>query len=348
MAVPVITARALAGMPELIERECGSRALQVTLQECGLPLELLDEPRFFIPQQSLKKFVAAGSRRLGERDLGLVAAPILSVRDYGIWGDYVLAGATLGDALRRTQAALCYHSTHDRVEVISQKDDLMFSYRFAASHGPDYDNIAFIALAVMLSIVRGYLGVQWTPRFAELNIKPRGSTSDIEQTFGCETRLGAREVAFPIPAEALSRSRLRTPVLEPTIADIRQERLGLPPQELVTVVAEIVRVQLTHGPPNLDQAARVLDCGPRTLQRRLERRGLGFREIANKVKVERAKALLWEADLSVSRVAAELSYSSVANFGRAFSRETDMTPTQYRNRQLEAFLGSGQAENTVE
>ena len=93
--------------------------------------------------------------------------------DYGLWGDYVLSGATLDDALRRTRSALCYHSSYDQVEVIPRGDQVWFSYLFAESHGKDYENIAFIALAVMLSIARGYFGENSTPPVAELNIPCR-------------------------------------------------------------------------------------------------------------------------------------------------------------------------------
>lgn len=331
MPTAMITARTLGAMPELLARELGERALANVFRESGLPMQLIDDRRFFIPQSSLKAFVTAGSRQLGERHLGLLAAPFLSARDYGLWGEYVMSGATLADALRRTFAALHFHSSYDRVEVTPSHDEVWFSYHFAEAYGEDYEEIAFVAAAIMLSVVRVYLGPRWRPRLIAFDIPKRREVSAIEQTFRCEVRLGARKVSFPLSREALTAAR--AVACDPralTLADVARDRTGRAPHGLLEIVAEQIRVQIQESQPSLAKVALNLDKSPRKLQRELERHGLTFRRIANRLKLERAKELLAERDLSITQIAAELSYSSPANFARAFQSETQLRPRDYR------------------
>lgn len=331
MTIAMITARTLGAMPELLARELGERALATAFRDSGLPMQLIDDRRFFIPQSSLKAFVTAGSRQLGERHLGLLATPFLSARDYGLWGDYVMSGATLADAFRRTLAALNYHSSHDRVEVTAGKDDIWFSYHFAEAHGEDYEEIAFVAAAIMLSIVRIYLGPRWRPPSIAFDLPKRLDISAIEQTFQCEAHLGARQVSFPLARDALTASRLSADAPTAlTLADVARDRTGRAPRALLDIVAEQIRVQIREKQPSLEKIAIDLDMGPRRLQRSIEKHGSTFRSIANRVKLERAKELLGERDLSITQIAAELSYSSPANFARAFQNETNMRPKDYR------------------
>lgn len=52
----------------------------------------------------------------------------------------------------------------------------------------------------------------------------------------------------------------------------------------------------------------------------------------NALRVEDAKELLKETDLSVSQIAATLGFGSIRNFGRAFQKFTSTTPKDYRKK----------------
>ena len=87
----MITARALGAMPEFIEAECGSRALTQAFADANLPIEIIDRRELFIPETSLMAFIAAGGKLVGDERIGLSLAPVLTVAEYGIWGDYFLS-----------------------------------------------------------------------------------------------------------------------------------------------------------------------------------------------------------------------------------------------------------------
>ena len=87
------------------------------------------------------------------------------------------------------------------------------------------------------------------------------------------------------------------------------------------------------GSLNEDDVARAMYVSRRTLTRRLEKEGSGFRAIREQLMAELAAQHLQESDYSVEAVAATLGYHDASNFRRAFRRWYGITPAEYR-RQL--------------
>jgi len=73
-----------------------------------------------------------------------------------------------------------------------------------------------------------------------------------------------------------------------------------------------------------------MDTSMRTLQRELNREGTDFRTLVNAVRAGRAEELLRHRDLSITRIATELGYSTPANFSRAFRKTKGLSPSALR------------------
>ena len=58
--------------------------------------------------------------------------------------------------------------------------------------------------------------------------------------------------------------------------------------------------------------------------------GITFTEYVAQYKIERAKELLTQTDMSVAAIAEHLKYTNAQNFIRFFSKMTDVTPGKYR------------------
>jgi AraC-like DNA-binding protein len=80
--------------------------------------------------------------------------------------------------------------------------------------------------------------------------------------------------------------------------------------------------------PSREDLARLLNQSPRTLDRQLTREGSKFLDIAKRVRHEKACTLL-ASGLSATQVAYQVGYGDVANFTRAFRRESGKTPGAY-------------------
>ena len=87
----------------------------------------------------------------------------------------------------------------------------------------------------------------------------------------------------------------------------------------------------THGNILLSECADRLDLNQNYIWKILKmERGKGFTEYAEKRKIEEAKKLLLEKNLSVQDIAVTLGYANAQNFIRFFSKATGITPGKFR------------------
>ena len=328
---PMISARALGAMPRFIQMEAGTRALLRAYSVAGLPAGIEQDDSHFVPQRSVMQFLEQGARLVGDRRIGLALAMHLTPAAYGVWGDYVLSAPTLGDAIGRTRRALRWHSSRDELGIEDRGQLVAYTYRFASAARPFYENIAYGAAGVLFNLVRAYVGRHWRPERVELDLPRELGMTGAEDAFGCRVEGGAERIGIVFPRELLAAQypdHGQCPSV--TLADVRRSRSRGAPKSLPEVVHEVVRLQLLASIVDLDSVAQQLDLGPRTLQRQLDRSGLQFRDVVSQVRVERAKELLAERDLSITHIAAELGYSAPSHFARAFVRETGLSPRQFR------------------
>lgn len=85
-----------------------------------------------------------------------------------------------------------------------------------------------------------------------------------------------------------------------------------------------------EGIPSLADLARLINQSVRSLDRQLGREGSRFLEISKRVRHEKARTLLHGGDLSITQIAYQLGYRDVANFTRAFKRESGVSPSTFR------------------
>ena len=104
----------------------------------------------------------------------------------------------------------------------------------------------------------------------------------------------------------------------------------LPQSTLLAKVRRTITESLKDGKPELTRVAGVLGLGPRTLQRRLSKCGVDFKELADEIRCELAVNYLKDCNHKLTDIALLLGYSEVSAFNRAFKRWTDSTPLSYR------------------
>jgi AraC-like DNA-binding protein len=90
--------------------------------------------------------------------------------------------------------------------------------------------------------------------------------------------------------------------------------------------------QHTGAPPALGTIAASLHVTPRTLIRRLQRRGTCYKQLLEGVRRDYACRLLRDARLTVADVGERLGYREPANFGRAFRGWFGTTPAAWRRQ----------------
>lgn len=329
-ALPMISARVLGPMPAFLRSEAGIKGLNRATEAAGLPHGIEHEDDRFITQRSLMVFLDECARLVGDERVGLEFAPHLTPAGYGVYGRYILSGPTLLDALRRSRRALRWHSSRDELTVEKSGPLVRFGYRFGSAGAHTYENVAYCAAGVLLNLIRTYLGADWRPERIDLDVPSARAETRAQDVFGCQVRFGADRIGIFIRPETLGVRAPRRAFASTTLADLHRSRARRAPDGVSEVARELVRIQLMDSTVDLEATAGRLGLGPRTLQRQLADQGLQFRDLVNQVRIERARELLAERDLSVTDVAAELGYSAPAHFARAFRRETGLSPRHYR------------------
>lgn len=106
-----------------------------------------------------------------------------------------------------------------------------------------------------------------------------------------------------------------------------QDRLETP-EALVDRLLDLMGTRGARLP--LADAARELHLSSRTLERRLNDRGLRYRDLRQGTHLAEAKRLLGSSSMSVSEIAHRLGYADVSSFTYAFKLRTGLTPSAWR------------------
>lgn len=327
----LISVTALAGVPALVRQAFGEKVLRHANRAAMLDIELIEDRDCFIPHATMTAFLAEVARRSGEAELGLMLAPHLTLSSYGCWGAYVLGAETLGAAWARAAETLGYHSRGDRISLSARGGVARLAYLSAARGRPGYAHVALGSVGVVLSLCRAYAPPGWRPLAVELDIARPRSAGRFEATFGSPVRFDAPVPAVRFAAGILDARRPVAPGRPVTVEEVARARLDPASRDgLVGVVSAQIRAQVLAGSVSLDAAARSLDLSNRTLQRALHRDGTDFRSLSNAIRIGRASELLRGTRVSVTDIAAELGYSTPANFARAFRAATGLSPEHFR------------------
>jgi AraC-like DNA-binding protein len=124
---------------------------------------------------------------------------------------------------------------------------------------------------------------------------------------------------------------------DPALLAVLQQRLTSREQALradgcAPRVEAWLRRHLTKcARPTLDEAAAALHLSPRGLQHRLQQEGISFRDLADAVAEQAARAWLLQGQRVVD-VAQALGFSDERTFGRAYRRWTGTTPARVLRR----------------
>jgi AraC-like DNA-binding protein len=171
----------------------------------------------------------------------------------------------------------------------------------------------------------------WRPLRVELDTDRPSQTRLFEDVFQCPVHFNAPAVTIVTERHHLSAMARSTSWPIVTIEDVARDRRGGAPRDLLNVILEQIRTQVLTGSISIDSTALLMDTSVRTLQRELNRAGTDFRSLANVVRAQRATELLRHTNDSITRVSAELGYSSPANFARAFRKATGNGPREFRS-----------------
>lgn len=324
--------RGMGSLPATVGMSGGARDLRRLFDRLELPVDLAAEPNRKILLRDMIALFADAAGLVGDPLLGFRVGAAMSATDFGPWVDYALSADTLEGCLRRASRSLQYHQTGSTLTLAVSGDLARYTYRLDAPGQLEHRQHGDHVLPSLLSAFRRYLGQRWCPSWIEVKSLHDHRTGPLEDMVCCEVRPRAEALTIVFPTLLLS-CRAAAEVDGGATAQWRRLRLlalGRPPRTVSDTVAEIAYARMIDRHFDLEGIARKLNIGLRTLQRRLEKDGAGYRTILQHIRHQQAVDLLTDTDVSITEIAFSLGYEDPAHFSRAFRRTTEMPPTRYR------------------
>ncbi|KFA86971.1 AraC family transcriptional regulator [Archangium violaceum] len=290
-----------------------------------------------ITAEDFSLLLEAAAGELDDPALCLRLPAELEPSGYGLGELAVRASPTVREALRRMVRYAPLENDRLVLGLEERGDAVAFTCHVAGHPRGLGRHMHEYVLASVLTHVRGLTGLSVVPRSVWF-LHARPKRLDAAHRF-----FGTRELDFGRADNGLlfdaacMEARLTTAdprllVTAEQLADAALRARG-PTEDFTATVAARIEEALDEAPGTgvgaEDIAAR-LHMSKRTLQRRLEEGGLSFQELVDRVRAEKARALVCEAHLALAEVAFRLGFSDVSSFSRSFRRWTGVSPGRYR------------------
>ncbi len=272
---------------------------------------------------------------------GLELSEQTKVTDRGILALGLLAAATLGEAislgLRFAQSSGYLLRVHE-VSSSSGHQTVLEPYL------GDQDLQRFLVdltFAAMVKLRRQVTAANYAPSMVEFVCPAPANAAAYEAFFACPVHFGRVRnalsthpdwLAFPLPWASATAYRLSVQLLER-----EHERMSA-----MSAMGFTIERAIRRGLPEVADIAALaasLNVSERTLRRKLALEGLSYRTLLDESRKSRAFDLMATGKRPISQIAAEVGFSDVRAFTRAFKRWTGHPPTLIKDQ-----LGSGGGE----
>lgn len=322
----------LNGLPELIVQQGGTDALHYVLGLQSIPLDLLAKPNSILQMRDIIALYQGAAEVTSIRSFGLDAARGLDLRNYDAMGNYLIQAPTLKQALLRFQRSLPFYEDGSKLTLRMTGEEFIVSYENIYQNCIGYRHAGDMTLRIVEGVIRNYLGEDWQPRRVAICCEKGRWEQDYVDAFDAPITFREDSIALVFDrrlAEETAANSLIEPGELVSFADIRRLGQNLP-DNFVTRVATIVGMNLTEQSVNLEHTAEKLSLGPRTVQRRLDRYGLSYRQLVDRCRMSRACDLLSGSAATVEHIGHEVGYTATSHFSRAFLRVHGVTPSEFR------------------
>lgn len=323
--IGMTTARGMGPLPQLLEAMSGSRAVDRVFSKVGLPVELTETPDHRIPMTHMVELFEQAAREAGDRFFGLRVGLEMEPGAFGRWTRYGAQAPTLGQAILRLRNTIWVHQNTGSMALAVNSPDAVWTYApppvVLARGVQNTDHV----LPVMIRFARLFLGAKWTPKRVRCCYVDDGYGDVLSEAVTSQWSFGGKGISIAIDAADLQ-TRRRFDLAAPlTSVDLAYEVDGI-----VGSIEAMVATRLLASQTDIDGLARMVGFGVRTLQRRLDAHGTSYRRVLDRVRSQKARALLIETDMPITEIAFLLGYSDPAHFTRSFKRLCGLQPSSVR------------------
>lgn len=261
-------------------------------------------------------------------------------RHVGVLGYLVLASETLAEALQAYQRYERLFYGADLAEVQVEGDQI--ELRWPRREGLDGSLHDPCGIAALVTFMQEQVAAPPPPSLIGFPLPAPASAAEegaYAAFFQCPVRFGDSHTRIRFPLAYLGLPMLHSdPGLRLLLDQQARALLAALPatDEFDRSLQHTLLKLLPEGQASVARAASLLNVSVRTLQRRLDARGLNWQQILDRSREELARQYLTDHGLALTDIALLLGFSEQSAFTRAFKRWTGQTPAQLRKREREA------------
>jgi AraC-like DNA-binding protein len=328
---PMISVAAMTGLPECIT--AAGKDPDPILRAVGLDRSVLGNPEGFVASSVFTQLLEEASRQTGDDCFGLHFGDRFNPKNIGPLAYVVINSPTILAGIENTARYLKVHNQAAATSLDSEGQWFYLRYRVSDSSVDSARQHNEYSMAVVLNTVRLMAGSDWRPQEVQFAHQSPAQITEHGMIFGVPVLFGHATNALVVEREFLER---QVPATDPRLYRILQRYLehalsDMPREdEVLASVRKGIAETMREGDPTLTRVAKKLALSPRTLQRRLEERGMRFKQLMDDTRRRFAINYLKDRDHTLTQVAFLLGYSEVSAFNRAFKRWTARTPLNYR------------------
>lgn len=306
-------------------------ALDDVLADAGLEAGLFGDRENAITYPQLERLFLACERRSACDHFGFLVGQRSRLADMGLAGAVALCQRTAGAGLREFVEFFNLHDTAATVTLIGAGTYVRFVYAVTEHGMTDTRHFQQGGIAIACNILQDLCGPEWMPIGVTFASRRPSNPGVLRKYLHAPVQFDADESAVLFARHWLDEP-LRT--VEPWKKRAITQQARAQRQQMLAdfpaTLRRLLRKQLLLGRFSMQEIAAQLSMHRRTLDRHLQKHGVGYGEVLESVKEDVARLLLRDTSMPIQQIAETVRFSSAANFATAFRRRVGMTPSEYR------------------
>lgn len=305
-------------------------------QILGMDMPALKDPDRRVPAQAHYRLWDHAEQVTGDPAVGLNAGQVIDPERMGLVGHVFFNCDTLGEAV--TQYVRLHRLINESVSLSFEQTENQAILTWQADSPENYcrqdmDRTLAAALCRTRHFIYSGIKAEW----AEI-AHPRPEYSDLYEkllkgpvTFGAAaTRLAfnTRHLSHPIPHRNPYVYSAVLRQVNGLLARLQTRR------SFGRKIRRLISRQMSTDKIDADTLAQQCHMSRQTLYRRLKKEGLGFHELVEQVRKDKALRYVASDHYALGEIAFLLGFSELSAFSRAFKRWTGIAPAQYRAQHL--------------
>ena len=308
---------------------------EVFLSGLNLSGELVADEDSMVPTATFLLLMEEAAAFIEDPDLGLHYYENFDFRAMGVLGYAILNARVLGEALLQVSRYYCLFQTDTEIKLSRHRGLAEFSYQITAKSLPYSRQDSEMTIAAFIAMARIFLGEDWCPDRVSFQHARPADISEHLRLLGPEPLFNQTVNAISFPERLLDATVDSADTrLNQSLASTFEQLLSmrqLPSEnDWLKGLQEHIIDLLSEGVPAIEEIASQLNVSSRTLQRKLLKEGIGYRDLVENIRHQLASNYLTASELSTQDIAFLLGYSELSSFNRAFKRWTGQSPAEFR------------------